>query len=204
MINSPAASTVYLSGSVRKHRKRTEPYTPSSELAPILLTITSSTQRRALCAIDKYGIEMVNFKNGFTALHWAAKANRADVCKYLLSRKADPSVLDDQRKTPFDYANRLDVKELLRPGPRKQLLKDVVDLASLPVTHRACLETIAEHGWSSLRWGGGWTILHWAYQHDRQDVIQYLRSAGVPMDIPDDKGRLPLDYSKNPKTYTSR
>jgi len=193
MMNSPAASTIYL----REKRKQTIT-SVSPELSAILLTIPSSNQRKALTAIEKYGMEMVRFKNGFTALHWAAKSNRLDICKYLISRKADLSIRDDQGKFPVDYATRDDVRGLITPTTSgRELLTQIVDLDSLSQTHRKCLETIASHGWSTLRWGGGWTILHWAHQEGRQDIIQYLKSINVPMDIPDDKGRLPVYYANN-------
>jgi hypothetical protein len=196
MLNSPAASTVYLQGTSGR-KKRTEQFVVSDELSRILTSVSSTTQRRALCAIDRYGIELVKFKNGFTALHWAARMNRLDICKYLLSRKGDPNARDDHNKIPFDYATSKDIRDLLRPENDEVLLHQIVDMGSLSGTHQKCLKTIATYGWSSLKWGGGWTILHWAYQEERQDIIDFLKLIGVPLEIPDDKGRLPVYYDKS-------
>ena len=195
---SPAASTVYLSGgeTSRKSRLRRDldSYRPTPELAKLLPSISRAIHRRALVAIDKYGIEMVKWKNGFTALHWAAKSNRPDICMYLLSRGADATALDALGKSPKDYTTSSSVVDVLTSpsGP----LHRMVDFSTLPVAQAECLETIARFGWSKLKWGGGWTIMHWAFQNDRHDVIQYLRSIGVPEDIKDDKGRVPAQYSR--------
>jgi hypothetical protein len=55
---------------------------------------------------------------------------------------------------------------------------------------------VSKHGWSKLKWGGGWTIMHWAFQEGRDDVIQYLKSVGVSDQIKDNKGRIPSYYCR--------
>jgi len=197
---SPGASTVYLSGGETsrrgksKFRRDLDSYRPTPELAKILPSISRAVHRRALVAIDKYGIEMVKWKNGFSALHWAAKSNRPDICIYLLSRGADPTAQDDSGKLPKDYTTSEAVLGVLTPA--LDPLHTMVDFSTLPSTQAECLETVARFGWSKLKWGGGWTIMHWAFQTGRDDVIQYLRSIGVPDDLKDDKGRIPSDYSR--------
>lgn len=196
---SPAASTVYLSGvdtsRSRKSRARSnlDLHRPSPELTRLLPTIGHALHRRALIAIDKYGIEMVKWKNGFTALHWAAKSNRPDICKYLLTRGANPDLLDDSGKPPRHYTTSQSVVDLLCPP---NTLLSMVDLSSLPASQVECLETVSKHGWSKLKWGGGWTIMHWAFQEGRDDVIQYLKSVGVSDQIKDNKGRIPSYYCR--------
>ena len=81
---SPAASTIYLSSRSRKGRARgIENISP--ELQAVISRVSSSTHRKALLAIDQYGISGVKYKNGFTALHWASKAGLTDVVSYLIS-----------------------------------------------------------------------------------------------------------------------
>jgi len=196
---SPAASTVYLSGGETsrkssRSRRDLDSYRPTPELAKLLPSISRAVHRRALVAIDKYGIEMVRWKNGFTALHWAAKSNRPDICSYLLSRGADPTVLDASGKLPKDYTSSTGVLEILSPPSDR--LHAIVDFSTLPAAQAECLETISRFGWSKLKWGGGWTIMHWAFQNARQDVVEYLRSIGVPDDLKDDKGRVPSYYAR--------
>lgn len=206
---SPGASTVYLSGCDTGRRAKSrirqdlESYRPSPELARLLPTISRAVHRKALVAIDKYGIEMVKWKNGFSALHWAAKSDRPDICTYLIARGADPSARDDQGQCPRDYTSSSAVIEVLAGPPNT--LQSMVDISTLPPTQLECLETISKHGWSRLKWGGGWTIMHWAFQENRKDVIAYLKSLGVSEDqLKDDKGRLPEYYGKQKTNFSRR
>ena len=163
----------------------------------ILPKVTSSIHRRALIAIDRFGPNAVTYKNGFTALHWASKSGHSDIVRYLITRGADLRAKDSEGKTPQDYADaRADAEtSLLLRTQLKPLLKEMVELDSLREPCRKALEAIERHGWNSLKWGGGFTILHWAYQNQRDDVIAYCKMIGVPMDVRDNEGRLPVNYA---------
>jgi len=195
-LDSPAASTIYLQNRSRDSRKS---HQVSAQLESILPSVSSSMHRKALIAIDQTGLSAVKFKKGFSALHWASKTGNTEVVKYLLSKGADPDQEDDEGKTAHDYAMdnySLETSFVLKKDKAKRRLKDMVNLDNLPESHRRALEAVEKHGWSTLKWAGGWTILHWAYQTGRDDVIRYCNAIGVPHDLVDDKGKLPVHYSR--------
>jgi hypothetical protein len=198
-LNSPAASTIYLRSRSRSCNQQsgTREQLLSSPLRRAMRLVTSSVHRKALMTIDKYGIDSVRCKNGFTALHWAYKVGNFEVVEYLLSVGADPNSRDSDGKLPRDYIKNDAVSQ---PQKTDNLhykpLSELVHLQSLRDPHRKALEAIEKHGWSSVKWGGGWTILHWAFQENRQDVIQFCRMHGAPFDIRDENGRLPAEYRK--------
>jgi hypothetical protein len=195
-LGSPAASTIYL-----QNRSRVSTVFPSrgskvsEQLESILPSVTSSTHRKALIAIDQNGLGSVKFKKGFSALHWASKVGNSQVVKYLLTKGADPEAKDDCGKTPQDYADHEGEASIIFHHYNGKRLREVVNLATLPVPHRRALEAIEKHGWKSVKWGGGWTVLHWAHQVDRWDVIKYCKSIGVSPNLLDDKGHPPVYYS---------
>ena len=149
--------------------------------------MSSSTHSKALIAIEKYGIEAVKWKRGFTALHWAEKIGRSDIVSFLLRCGADPNAKDDDGLMPKDY----------REKRKEEVLFSIVNMETLPESHRRCIEVISKHGWGNMKWAGGWTIMHWAFQEGREDVVKYLKSIGVGTDMKDDKGKLPVDYCRD-------
>lgn len=189
-VHSPLASTIFAMGSSRVSRRRNDPNV-SAELKAILPTISSYTHRRALIAVDRYGYQSVKWTRGFTALHWAWKINRMDIVHYLLTKGADPNAVDEHGRTPSDY----EPKQKAADGSLS--LQEMVDLSSLPASQKSCLEVISKRGWNALKWTGGWTILHWAYQENREDIIKYLKSIGVSDDMVDSDGKRPMDYAKH-------
>lgn len=185
-LNSPAASTIYLGNRYRSARSRLSlSGTTSPELEKLLPTILSSVHRRALQAMDRYGPEIIKWKRGFTALHWAYKEGRPDIVDYLIRRGARTDLRDENGLLPSEYM----------PTPRKGIAA-YVDLESIPPAQQRALRGMESYGWKSLKWAGGFTILHWAYQAGRQDVIKYCESQGMPQSILDDKGFCPKDYAK--------
>jgi len=170
--NSPA-STIYLKNPVSK-----TPITQciSPELTKLLPTIPSVTHRRALLANERPGAR-IKWKNGFTALHWAAQAGRNDVYDYLVARGADPNAKD-----------RFGVSA-------KDLLKQNIKIPSnLSPEIEKAVRAIQQVGWDNVKWGGGWTVLHWACQHRRTDVIEFCKRFGASMNVLDDKGFTPEHY----------
>ena len=188
LMNSPIASTIYLGRSIQKSRINKSLAPISQELDGILTQVSSSVHRNALIAIEKYGVDVIKWKRGFTALHWAYREGLTDVINYLINRGADENALDELGKKPIDY-RRID------EGVARMTLPKLVDLASLPLPQRKALEAIARYGWETLKWSGGFTILHWAYQSHRDDVINYCKLIGMPSTLKDDRGKLPQDYT---------
>lgn len=54
-----------------------------------------------------------NKVNGWTGLHWAAKRNHKDLVSYLLSKKADASILTFQKESAIDLTQDKEIKQLL-------------------------------------------------------------------------------------------
>lgn len=208
-LNSPAASTIYLRSSIHPRRRQRERSLSEKRISPdlrkILHTVTSSAHRKALMAIERFGLDAVKYKRGFTALHWACKVGNQEVVKYLLGKGADISLRDDDGMSPQDYTDargdmetsRLLDSHCMDKGHHLALLERLVDLKTLKESHKRALEAIATHGWSCVKWGGGWTILHWAFQHNREDVIDFCRRIDAPFDTRDENGNIPVYYAKN-------
>ena len=201
-MNSPAASTIYLQSRSRSFSRNSIDPEVSSPLRRVLPSVGSTMHRNALITIDRNGIDSVKFRKGFTALHWAYKVGNHEAVRYLLAVGADPDALDADGKRPMDYSTktsgagpvrrRFDIENEYIPSRPK--LSDCVDAMSLREPHRKALEAVEKYGWDSLKWGGGWTILHWAYQENRSDVIEFCRLHGVPADVRDEQGKCPADY----------
>jgi ankyrin repeat protein len=185
-------STLHLSAISSRRSRRSDVTNVTNELKRILPTVHSKTHRKALVAIDRYGYDTVKWTKGFSALHWAYKTNRIDIAEYLVSRGADVNAKDDCGKLPHEYCTESEKMSL--DGIDE--LHTMVNMTTLPESHRTCLETIASKGWANLKWAGGWTIFHWAYQEHRDDVIEYLRHIGIPEDLRDDSGHVPSYYGR--------
>lgn len=54
--------------------------------------------------VECKGWERMDWKNGWTLLHWASKAGLTDVCEYLMALRADARGRDTQGRTPIDLA----------------------------------------------------------------------------------------------------
>jgi len=54
--------------------------------------------------IETTGWKSVNWKNGYTMLHWAASKGHHDLCRYLIGLDADPNTEDKQSRRPIDLA----------------------------------------------------------------------------------------------------
>lgn len=69
----------------------------------------------AVAAVEHYGWHAVHVPGEaqWTALHWAASEGRSDICKRLLSCRADPRQPDDAGRSPVDYAREAGHEEAL-------------------------------------------------------------------------------------------
>lgn len=56
----------------------------------------------------------MNWKDGYTMLHWAAQKDKPELCRYLIDMDADPSGRDAQRRTPLDFAEKHQASQALR------------------------------------------------------------------------------------------
>lgn len=60
--------------------------------------------REVLQQIERSGWESVEWERGFTLLHWAAKHDRAELCRWLLQQGADEQAADASGQSAVDYA----------------------------------------------------------------------------------------------------
>jgi len=67
--------------------------------------------QKVLTQIETYGWQSMNWREGYSMLHWAASKGNKDVCKYLVELNADQLSKDDQGRTAVDIAKEND-KEL--------------------------------------------------------------------------------------------
>jgi len=56
--------------------------------------------------LEKHGWGSIEWKRGFTLLHWAASKGHVDLCRHLIDLNGDPGQLDDLIRTPVDLAHR--------------------------------------------------------------------------------------------------
>mmetsp|Transcript_65158 Transcript_65158/g.121460 ORF Transcript_65158/g.121460 Transcript_65158/m.121460 type:complete len:712 (-) Transcript_65158:48-2183(-) len=54
--------------------------------------------------VELYGWTSVNWKDGFSMLHWAAKRGNTPLCRYLVQLDADPNARDVNSDAPLDFA----------------------------------------------------------------------------------------------------
>eukprot|EP00439_Symbiodinium_sp_Y106_P086937 s59_g37.t1 len=100
--------------------------------------------RQVLQQVESRGWQSVQWKQGFTMLHWAAQKNEVDLAKHLLSLGADPDARDTaHQRTALDVAERhrnMEVAAVLRPATRTSLrMSRNLDQLSFPQTARASL-----------------------------------------------------------------
>merc|ERR1711971_1078556 len=77
-------------------------------------------EAQVLANIEKEGWASVDFKDGFTLLHWAAQKGRGDMCEYLLSLNGSLEMRDSKGLTALDYAKEAG------HGSTVRLLEDIV------------------------------------------------------------------------------
>merc|ERR1719506_3186765 len=54
--------------------------------------------------MEKKGWAVMQWDRGYSLLHWAAKNDRPDLCKYFLALSADPAARDGTGRTALEYA----------------------------------------------------------------------------------------------------
>jgi len=54
--------------------------------------------------VEAQGWQTVNWKDGFTMLHWSAEKDNGTLCRYLVKLQGDPHAQDKHGRTPIDCA----------------------------------------------------------------------------------------------------
>ncbi|KAH7652308.1 26S proteasome regulatory complex subunit PSMD10 protein [Dioscorea alata] len=138
--------------------------------------------------------------NKRTALHFAAREGRIEVCKYLLEDlKLDVDVKDEDGETPLLHASRqghFDVaKYLLEQGADPSISSD---LGATPLHHAAgignieLLNFLLSKGIGADSQSDSGTPLVWAAGHGQQEAVKILLENSANPNIETDDGITPL------------
>lgn len=69
--------------------------------------------KKVLENIEKHSWRAMEWKGGWTMLHWAAKHGKKELCLYLLTQQANPSEKDDEGRSVLDVAREAHHMDLL-------------------------------------------------------------------------------------------
>lgn len=87
--------------------------------------------KKVLEEIEKHSWRAMEWKGGWTMLHWAAKHGKKDLCLYLLNQQANPAEKDDEGRSAVDVA---------RDSNHMDLLVEMQQKATMP---RASVSSLA-------------------------------------------------------------
>ncbi|CAK8987809.1 unnamed protein product [Durusdinium trenchii] len=89
----------------------------------------------------------------------------------------------------YEAANRRKSEAIMRR--RSSRRKSTIPEGYLPV-----LEEIDQRGWNNMQWTRGFTLLHWAAQNDKPDLVEQLFAKAADPMQQDDDGRTALDFAR--------
>jgi len=121
---------------------------PSS--VPKMTTIPGSIQK-TMRMVDEKGWEKMDWKQGYTLLHWAAKHDMPDLCDRFLYQRADPNARDAEGRTAMDIAqahHSYAASQQLQSGP-STFLREPEDRQ---VSHSARGSVFVQSGRSRSDW----------------------------------------------------
>lgn len=150
-----------------------------------------------------------DWNDGFTPMHWAAQFGRRDLMEYLLRLEDGNRMLQARDKfgrPPLYYAQRGQKSGLVNwlqaeagasvPIHSQDMRPRVSMVNVLPDPYRKVLSQIEQHGWRSMNWRDGFTMLHWAANKGHKDICQYLCSLDADPNARDGQGRTALDLAR--------
>lgn len=129
---------------------------------------------------------------GSTPLHIAAQVNIPEITQELVAHGGDPNRVRDDGQTPFSVAAQVSNLDAL-----KAMVAGGADLAKI----YSPTEKVADPVLSKAESRGRVTILHIAAVAAADGVIEYLVSAGVPLDVVNDHGETALELADNQERY---
>lgn len=147
-----------------------------------------------------------SWTDGFSPMHWAAHNGRHDLIEYLLSLEGGSALLqshDSSGRNPMYYAQLGRHRELqmwlqeeggVTTSVHRQE-SNTPQFNQIPETYMKVLEQIRTHGWRSMSWRDGYTMLHWASNKGHTDVCKYLVELDADPSARDGQGRTPIDIA---------
>merc|ERR1740129_2231487 len=141
-----------------------------------------------------------------TPMHWAAKNGRRDIIEYLLRMDGGSSMLnvrDKKGRTPACYAQKTKrnalshwlTVEIGNGSTPLHTSQNRPDLNAVPEQYMKVLQQIEAHGWDSMNWKDGFTMLHWATDKGHVDLCRYLVQLDADPNTRDNRGRSAVDVA---------
>ncbi len=146
---------------------------------------------------------------GWTLLHRAASMNLAPVVAYLIARNANPNIKDksDLAQVPLEYitdinsdlfkilAEKTDpliVAKFIRQHNNLLFIEAITAIENNDIK---ALKGLFNRGLEIIRQDeSGWTLLHWAVFHKREEIVRFLLKNKADANLKDKESRAPIDY----------
>jgi len=150
-------------------------------------------------------LSMDLYSDGFSPMHWAAQNGRRDIINYLLMVDGGEFLLNARDKSghpPLYYAHgerRPALAQFLMDSGANEPMhthETRPDVSMLPSTYQKVLQHIETHGWHSMNWKDGFTMLHWAAEKGLGDLCRYLITMDADPSTRDNKYRKPADCAR--------
>jgi len=145
--------------------------------------------------------------DGFSPMHWAAHHGRQDLIEYLVSIEGGRALLetpDSRGHAPLYYAQLGSRKALVIWLTEEMGTKAPVhthqqtpSFSNIPESYQKVLAQVRTHGWRSMSWRDGYTMLHWAANKGHGDICEYLVQLDADPNKADGHGRTPIDIARN-------
>lgn len=148
-----------------------------------------------------------SWADGFSPMHWAAQYGRQDIIEYLVSTEGGRALLeapDSRGHAPLYYAQLGNRKSLIiwlteELGTKAPVHthQQTPTFTNIPESYQKVLVQIRTHGWRSMSWRDGYTMLHWAANKGHKDICTYLVELDADPNRADGHGRTPIDIARN-------
>lgn len=172
--------------------------TTMQALAPFV-TIGEPRVQSAVEQVLKFGWDALEFKNGYSILHYAGdKVPDPLVAELLFHVMPHPEASDQNGMTALDYAkqagNASVVSKLMQLSPvfghagavvvgpevsKEELRGRLAVLPGVSESIKAVLAEVVEKGWHEITWPGGFTALHLAAQKGNVEILDFCMAAGA-------------------------
>jgi ankyrin repeat protein len=129
---------------------------------------------------------------GSTPLHIAAQVNSPEILRLLIAHRGNPNLVRKDGQTPFSVAaqvSNLDaLKAMVAGGADLKMIYNPTEKVADPVLSKAEARRNV-------------TVLHIAAVAGADTVIEYLVSAGAPLDVVNDHGELAVQLADNQERF---
>lgn len=202
----PSAVQWYIDHGVSPAVTTTEGETPlhfarDQAVAEVLLKAGADVNARTIDTTRRFTVRGLPGGSGSstpkyaTPLHYAARARRTSLVKYLLNSGADPDIRDSEGRLPVDFAaesGSLEAFKVLWPASRETDAAFALRLAAGSGETEVCRHLLALKADPNVAGKNGWTALHKAAFDGHAEVVRLLLAAGAKTDVTVNDGETPL------------